>query len=213
MNTFGSSLYSMNLSLIDEEISQLLSKITGQKLQSQDISPLTLFMAALMTVLLGVIFADTKVDAEEEQRLQKILDGFLPLDDELRQLTQLMIGGIDWHHVYLNPTHWITLTAPLSASEKLLLIALGYQMSAADSKMDAREQQYLQTMAERIDLAPKYLAVLQAGFGGEGTVEPKIWQEVQTLLALDHFKALEPTFIEVVKSLVAELAKVLNLPQ
>lgn len=199
----------MDLSLINPATADLLSRITGRKLGTEDITPLTLFIAALMTVLLGVILADTQVHVGEEVRLQRMMDHFASIDDTLYQLMQVMIGGIDWHHVYLNPEYWLILTHPLSAAERLLLIGLGHQMSIADHKMDVREKKYLQTLAEQIAVKPKHFKLIQAGLSGEGkgrAKELKIWQEVQELMEPNQFKDLSPTLVSMAEALLTDLS-------
>ena len=68
----------MEISLIDSEAVALLSRITGQKLSQRDITPPVIFLAALVTVLLGVMFADGTVTDEEKQRWQKTINQFIP---------------------------------------------------------------------------------------------------------------------------------------
>lgn len=68
----------MDMALVDPETVALLSRLTGQKLSSRDITPTVIFITALITVLIGVIFADDTVTDEEKQRLQKIINSFIP---------------------------------------------------------------------------------------------------------------------------------------
>ena len=63
----------MDTSRVTSETVDLLSRITGQKLSQRDITPQVLFLASLVTVLMGVIFVDGTVEEEEKQSLLNIL--------------------------------------------------------------------------------------------------------------------------------------------
>jgi uncharacterized tellurite resistance protein B-like protein len=68
----------MNKSLITPETVELVSRLTGQKLSKEDISPPVVFLVALVTVLLGVIYADGTVSAEETQRMRTTFVELIP---------------------------------------------------------------------------------------------------------------------------------------
>jgi uncharacterized tellurite resistance protein B-like protein len=159
----------MDTTLVDSEAVDLLSRITGYKLSQRDLTPPVIFMAALVTVLLGVMLVDGTVTDEEKQRWQKTINRFIPSGGNVRQLTQLLSKGIRQHQVYKKLNELLTLAAPLSESERLLLIGFGYEMSAADGDMDAREQKYLEAIANRLKINPRHLAVLEAGLTHQGT--------------------------------------------
>lgn len=74
----------MDTSLIGTEAADLLSRITGQKLSQRDLTPPVIFLSSLVTVLLGVIFADSQVTSEEKQRLQATLNKFIPSSSNVR---------------------------------------------------------------------------------------------------------------------------------
>lgn len=181
----------MDQSKIGLDLAKLLSRITGQKLSPHDINPMLLFMAALITILLGVIYADKNISAKEERRLQRMIDLLIPTEDEIYSVCQVMMGGIDWHHVYNNPNELSILTAPLSQPEILLLMALGYEMSSADGKADYQETMYLQASGNRLGANPKHLAVLEAIFAGKGTLNKVDLDMVQTLLDPLRFHDLD----------------------
>lgn len=195
----------MDLSQINDETIDLLTRITNKKLKQEDITPLLIFLAALITVLLGVIFADAAVAYSEEQRLQKNLDAFVPMDENLQNLTQLMIGGIDWHHVYINPSDWLLLTAPLSYPERLLIMGLGYEMSAADGNIDPRETMYLREVGGRLGIASKQLLVLEMMAKGKDMPRDQSLDEVRELLNPGRFQNLDPAFVQVAAHLSQQL--------
>ncbi|MEC4882835.1 MAG: hypothetical protein SAL70_16090 [Scytonema sp. PMC 1070.18] len=84
----------MDTSLISFEAADLLSRITGQKLNRRDLTPLVIFLANLVMVLLGVMFVDGTVAEEEKQRLLTTLYRFSNPESDIRRLTHLMIKGI-----------------------------------------------------------------------------------------------------------------------
>ncbi|MHC5730785.1 MAG: hypothetical protein ACYTXY_43105, partial [Nostoc sp.] len=84
----------MNTFLIGNQVVDLLSRITGQKLTQRDATRPVIFLANLVTVLLGVMFVDGIVTDEEKQRLLAILYRFSTPGSDVRRLTHLMIKGI-----------------------------------------------------------------------------------------------------------------------
>ncbi|MBD0310295.1 MAG: TerB family tellurite resistance protein, partial [Microcoleus sp. T1-bin1] len=83
----------MDTSLISPKTVELVSRLTGQRLRQEDISPPVLFLGGLVTVLLGVIYADGTVGAEETQRLRATLTELIPANNSLRQLVMAMVKG------------------------------------------------------------------------------------------------------------------------
>jgi uncharacterized tellurite resistance protein B-like protein/GTPase Era involved in 16S rRNA processing len=195
----------MDTSLISTEAVALLSHITGQKLSQRDITPPVIFMAALVTVLLGVMFVDGTITDEEKQRWQKTINRFIPPGGNVRQLTQLLSKGIRQNQVYKKLNELLTLAAPLSESERLLLIGFGYEMSAADGDMDAREKKYLEVIANRLGINSRHLAVLEAGFTNQEIVELAALDEVQSLLAPARFHELDTIFVKAASDMLAAL--------
>lgn len=101
--------------LVDSEVVDLLSRITGQKLSQRELTSPVIFLAAMVTVVSGVIYVDGLVTDEEKQRLQATLNRFLPTDDVL-QFTQLMVRGVRQQQLYKKPNELVKLAAPLSKS-------------------------------------------------------------------------------------------------
>lgn len=195
----------MNTVLVESEAVDLLSRITGQKLSQRDINTYVIFLAALITVLLGVTVADNTVTDEEKQRWQKTINRFIPPEGNVRQLTQLMSKGVRQNQVYKKLNELLILTASLSESEKLLLISFGYEMSAADGEMDSREKKYLEIVANHLEINPQYLAVLEAGFSHKGTIDPAALNEVQFLLDPARFQSLDTLFVKAASDMLSAL--------
>ncbi|HLO50318.1 MAG TPA: TerB family tellurite resistance protein [Kamptonema sp.] len=197
----------MDTTLISFEVVDLLSRISGQRLRPQDISPLVVFVAALISVLRGVIIIDRTVAVEEEERLQKTLKAFVNAERDRIPLIQRILKGVAKQQVYFNPTELVTLTSLFSDSEKLLLIGFGYEMSAADGEFDMREQMYLQSIAHRLGIDPRYTAVLDTIFAKEGNIDREALDEVQILLDPAEFESHNPVFAKAAKHLLSLLVK------
>ncbi|HEY9707642.1 MAG TPA: TerB family tellurite resistance protein, partial [Oculatellaceae cyanobacterium] len=193
----------MDTTRVSSEAVELLSRLTGQKLSQKELTPPVIFLTALVTVLLGVIFADSQVTSEEKQRLQATLNKFIPPTGNVRQLTQLMVKRVRENLDYTKPSLLVKLIAPLSISERLLLISFGYEMSAADGEMDAREKRYLEIITDRLNINPRHLAVLEAVFSRQGTVDTAALDEVQSLLDPSRFHELDTVFINAASNIVA----------
>jgi uncharacterized tellurite resistance protein B-like protein len=172
----------MDTSLVNPQIVDLLSRITGQKLTQRELTPPVIFLANLVTILLGIIFVDGIVAEQEKQRLLKALYRFSTPESGVRQLTHLMIKGVKENQLYKKINDLVTVSIPLSDSEKLLLIGFGYEMSATDDEMDFREKQYLEIVAKKLGINQKHLAVLEAGFTNQNIVDSIALEEVRFLL-------------------------------
>ncbi len=170
----------MDQSQISAGTLELLSRITGRELQQDELNPLLVFLAALVTVLLGVMLVDRAIADAEKQELQQTLSSFLTLDDQTRELTQQLVAGVQRHQIYIIPNELLKLTALLSKSEKVLLIGLGYKMAAADGEVDLRESMYLQAIASRLLLSTTEVTVL----ANNHPSEPDDLEALNTIKAL-----------------------------
>lgn len=195
----------MDTSLVTSETVELLSRITGQKLNQRDITPQVIFLASLVTVLLGVIFVDGTVAEEEKQKLLNILYRFSLPESGVRRLTHLIIKGVKENQTYKKIRDVVTLTAPFSESEKLLLIGFGYEISAADGEMDSREKKYLEIVAKHLCIKPQHLAVLEIGFTHQGNVEPDALNELHFLLDPSRFQELDTIFVKAASDMLNAL--------
>lgn len=203
----GVSFLIMDTTTITAEVVELLCRISRQKLREQDITPLVVFLTALISIMRGVMVIDRTIAAQEEERLQKTLKAFASGDRERVELIQRLVKGISKQQVYFNPTELLTLTALFSESEKLLLIGSGYEMSAADGYIDLREQMYLQSIANRLGLDSRHIAVIDTLFTKEGTLDLEAFAEVKALLDPGQFESREPVFGKAAKHLLGILAR------
>jgi len=107
-------------------------------------------------------------------------------------------------------TDLLTMTAPLSEAERLLLIGFSYEMSAADGAIAPPEKKYLEAIANRLGINPRHLAVLEAGFSNRGTVEPGALDEVRFLLDPAQFQSLDAMFVKAASDMLTVLG---SLPE
>ncbi|MGA9381902.1 MAG: dynamin family protein [Phormidium sp.] len=196
----------MDTKLVDSQAVDLLSNITGQKLSKEDVTPSVIFLAALVTLLLGVIYADSQVTEEEKQRLQKTINKFIPAQGGVRELTKLMVKGVKENLDYTKPTNLLKLTSCFSKSQKLLLLSFGYEMSAADGSIDAREKRYLEVIADWLGVKSAHLAVLEAGFSRQENVNAAALLEVKSLLDPAHFRDLDTIFVKAANDILESLS-------
>ena len=195
----------MDTSLISPKTVELVSRLTGQRLRQEDISPPVLFLGGLVTVLLGVIYADGTVGAEETQRLRATLTELIPANNSLRQLVMAMVKGVRDQQVYKKLTEFLALTSCFSEEEKLLLISFGYQMSAADGTIEEREKQYLKIIANRLGIDARFLTVLEASFSNQAISDTAALAEVHSLLDPAQFQSLDSLFVRAASHIIEHL--------
>jgi hypothetical protein len=176
----------VNTWVVNSELVALLSKITDQPLEEKDVNPSLVFIATLLTILRGVILMDKVVELEEEEQLLATLKSFINGNEKTYEMTSAMLAGVEIHQVYLDPNAIVTLSTPLPSSVKLLLIGLGYIMSASDGDIDFRERLYLQSIASRLQVDGQQLALLDTCFTEGENVEPETLSEL--LLLLDPYR-------------------------
>jgi len=195
----------MDTSQIGSEAVDLLSRITGHNFTQKDLTPPVIFLAALITVLLGVIHADGKATDVEIRRLLTTLNQFAFPDSDVCRLAHLMIKGVRENKLYTKCNDLQTLTALLSESERLLLISFGYEMSAVNGEIGVCEKKYLQIIGNCLGIASRYSSVLEATFSSQVIVEPEALDEVYSLLNPNKFEVLDSLFIKAANSILTNL--------
>lgn len=195
----------MAISLVGLETVDLVSRITGQKLSQRDLTPPVIFIAGLVTVLLGVIFVGGTVAEPEKQKLLATLYRFSTPESDVRRLTHLMIKGVKTNQLYKASEELVSLTASLTKSQQLLLMSLGYEMSATDGQMDYRKKSYLKNVAKRLGVNPQHLAVLETAFTHQEKFAPTALEEVHFLLDPVHFHEIDPIFVKAARDILVAL--------
>ncbi|MEM7714191.1 MAG: dynamin family protein [Cyanobacteria bacterium P01_A01_bin.68] len=195
----------MDTSLVNQEAVDLLSHLTGKNLSQRDVTPPVIFLASLVTVLLGVIFVDGKVAEEEKKRLLTTLYRFSTSESDVRKLTHLIMKGVKEHQLYRKSDDLRTLTASLTESQRLLLIGFGYEMSAADGEIDFREKKYLEILGTHLNINLQDLAVLEVAFTHQSSVDSSALEEVRFLLEPIRFQELDTIFVKTARDMLAIL--------
>jgi hypothetical protein len=134
-----------------------------------------------------------------------LLESFVTPEHSLYALAQEMIQGIERQQVYLNPQQVLTLAIPLSESERLLLVALGYEMAASDGSVDARETMYLRAIAHRLDVHVRHITALEDGFGQQEIADPEALIQIKALLDPSFFQTAELDLSKIANNLLAAL--------
>ncbi|BAY61552.1 dynamin family protein [Calothrix brevissima NIES-22] len=200
----------MNTLLDNRQAIDLLSHLTGQKLGQKDLTPPVIFLASLVTVLVGVMFVDGKVTDLEKQRLLATLYRFSIPESDVRRLTHLLIKGVKENQLYTKADDLLILTAPLTESQRLLLIGFGYEMSAADGEIDSREKKYLEIVAKHLSINTQNLTILESAFTNQENIDLVALKEVRFLLDTARFHDLDTLFVKAARDMLATLP---NLPE
>lgn len=175
-------------------VAQLLSQLADKSFHAESITELEVFLVALSALLVRVIYADGQVTDQEKQRLQKIFRQFIPKNSPLNQLVQSIVKGVQLNKLYQKPSELIALCEALSESERLLLIALGYELAIADGSIDPKERQYLQLIAEQLKISLPLLNVLESALLKQTIADAALLEEVRYQLDPARFQALNPVF-------------------
>ena len=192
----------MDISLINSESLALLSRMAGQELQKKDATPAVVFMASLLCVLMGVIYQDGKITHEERERWQTNLTRLIPANSNLKKLVPIFTKHILFFRIYNNFNDLLLLMSTLSDSEKLLLIGFGYQMSASDGEIELREKDYLENLANQINIDSRHIQIFESAFTDLIIEDQEALGEVHSLLDPAQFQLLDNIFVLAAKNIV-----------
>lgn len=195
----------MDISLINSESLALLSRMAGQELQKKDATPAVVFMASLLCVLMGVIYQDGKITPEERERWQTNLTRLIPPNSNLKKLVPIFTKHILFFRIYKNFNDLLLLMSTLSDSEKLLLIGFGYQMSASDGEIELREKDYLENLANQINIDSRHIQIFESAFTDVIIEDQEALIEVHSLLDPAQFQLLDNIFVLAAKNIVEVL--------
>ncbi|SKB11908.1 conserved hypothetical protein [Planktothrix sp. PCC 11201] len=192
----------MDISLINSESLALLSRMAGQELQKKDATPAVVFMASLLCVLMGVIYQDDKITPQERERWQTNLTRLIPPNSNLKKLVPIFTKHILFFKIHKNFHDLLLLISTLSDSEKLLLIGFGYQMSASDGEMELREKDYLENLANQVNIDSRHIQIFESAFTDLVIEDQEALIEVHSLLDLAQFQLLDNIFVVAAKNIV-----------
>lgn len=184
---------------------ELLSRITNRHVRAEEVNSSVAFIAAMITVMLGVIHVDKTVTDAEKKQLQVILNELAPVGNKIRPWMQQLLHGIQEQKIYSNLTDFITLTSSLSESQKLLLISLSYKLAAIDNHVHLKEKSYLMTMARQLKINPDLLEVLDAGFCYHQFCTQESLDQFKRLLDPVNFEFLDPLLMESAEQILAQI--------
>ena len=179
--------------LVSSEAVELISRLTTRKLHHTQITPELIFLASLVTMTLGVMFADGVVTESETELLEKTIEQLIPSKGDVTVLIQQFIDGNRENAVYQNPSEWLKLTASLSQQERTLLMSFSYEMSAVDGIIDSSEKEYLKAAANALKVPSQYTEVLEAWYSGE-QVDESVWNDLQKFINPQNFSHLKRHF-------------------
>ncbi len=182
-----------------------LSELIDRQVKEEQANDLLIFVAALSAVGMGVIAVDGEVTIQEKHLLGHTLQRFIASGDPLIALAREIFNGIKKYKIYSNTNELSKLTGILDEPEKLLLIALGYEMAIADGLLDPTEEQYLRNLARQCDLEDHLIDSLQNGLLGEPYGDRHVNKQLQFLLDPAQFKDLDPVFSQVAEEILAKL--------
>jgi len=196
----------MNTELIGVQAVKLLSKLTNQDLTVHDITPQVMFIADLIAMLKGVIYADGKVSEDEVSQFKTILSKLHLTSKKTSEISKILFSGIQKYKLHAGLDEFLVLLVPLSESERLLLFGFGYRMAMADSTLDASESKYLRDLGKRLEVESRYLDVLESSFGGK-SYNAKDFQEVCNLVDPARLHDLGTVFVNAADDLFTALNK------
>ena len=195
----------MDIAKISNESIELLSLITGKKLTKKDVTPSVLFLANLIIILIGVIYADGKVVEEEKARLKITIYKFISPKSYILELTKSIIYEVSKQQLYKKLETILKLIKPLSIPEKLLLISFGYEMSTADGYIDIRETRYLEIVGKNLGIKPQILQLLKTGFIHQENLDQKSIDKLKYLLHPARFHHLDNVFVKAASEMLNTL--------
>ncbi len=196
----------LGLRFVSLDTVELLSHLTGKKLSKIDITPLVVFLSALLTITWGVMLADGVQQEEEKRLLAKTIKRLIPQkSNDVREMMEILLKSISQSDIYRHHQEWLKVTASLSESEKILMLSFSYEMSAADGDISTEERKYLQETANCLGVEPKYAAVLAAGFGGDGIDDTAAFESLKSVIHPDKFQEMDEIFVNAARYILDTL--------
>ena len=151
---------------------------------------------------MGVIYQDGKITHEERERWQTNLTRLIPANSNLKKLVPIFTKHILFFRIYNNFNDLLLLMSTLSDSEKLLLIGFGYQMSASDGEIELREKDYLENLANQINIDSRHIQIFESAFTDLIIEDQEALGEVHSLLDPAQFQLLDNIFVLAAKNIV-----------
>jgi predicted GTPase/uncharacterized tellurite resistance protein B-like protein len=162
------------------------------------------FLTAILAVLNGVSFADGTLEEKEREKLAKTLSRLCGHNEQVYALTKVISQGLQKQKLY-SLDNVILLTEHSSVPEKLLLLALGYEMSVADGEMEPSEQKYLKRIANVLEIDSQYQTAIEALFVDPKNIDLGILDDLRSLLDPSRFRDLDTIFVFAAEQIFEQL--------
>ncbi len=182
---------------------EILTQITGKSVQSHHLTPRFLFLSAMTTVLVGVIYSDGQVADQEKSYLKKVFSQFAAPESTLGKILWLMARGIRDNRIYSNQSALTCLTQELSESEKLLILGFGCRVAVVDGVVEEQEREYLRQVAIALNISDVYAIALLSDSATD--IDASILNELHCLLDPQRFQNLEPAIVKAASWLRSKL--------
>lgn len=189
----------MPLTLSTAEITsaEILTQITGQSVQTHQLTPRLLFLSGMATVLVGTIYADGQLADQEKHYLQRVLRQFVTPESSFGQMISLLVRGIRKNRTYANQSTLTCLTQTLSESERLLILGFGCRLAISDGEVEQREVDYLRQVAIALNISDSYaIALLTNPETDTPDVDASVFNELHCLLDPQRFQNIDPTIVK-----------------
>jgi len=177
------------------ELSDLLTRIIGQKVHENHVSHRLLLVTTLLTSLIGVIYADNKIDESEKEILKSTLDEFIPSSSHMRKLVKPILVGLSQNKTYLRKDDISKMSFCLTTSDKLLIIGLCYRLANADGELAKPERDYIEAISKIFGIDSQYLPFLTGSLNNQ-ELSQSIKFEINSLLDPHNFQHIDPTFAQ-----------------
>lgn len=191
-------------------LADMLQLALGEPIQDDEIDDSICFLAAIVLVLVGTIYVDGEIDDEEKQHFYRVLRQFFP-KERFGELTQKVVQGTLKHKLFRQTTAFQLCTESFSISERLLVVSFGYQISASDGEMHAKELKYLQKIGQLLNLEIRYLSIFERGFLGLPIEDQLSLQQVRHWLDPVRFQALDTVFVEAASFMEEHLPEISSI--
>ncbi|MBE9063079.1 dynamin family protein, partial [cf. Phormidesmis sp. LEGE 11477] len=176
---------------------ELLTQITGQQVLNRDLTPRIMFLSSMVTVLVGVAYADGQLADRESLYLQKVLSQFVSPKSSLGKMISLMLKGVQRHKIYARPNAIGCLMSTLSVSEKLIILGFGCRLAIADGHAEAQERQYLETVASAAAVPTQQIKALFSCLDGkQSEVNQDAVEELRWLLDPQRFQSIDTAIVK-----------------
>ena len=190
---------------------KILAQITGQNLPNQHLTPQIMFLSAMTSVLAGVAYSDGQLTDQEKLCFKETLSQLVSPKSSAGKIISLMLKGIQKHKIYTDIDAIGCLANELSVSEKLIILGFGHRLAIADGYVEAKERQYLDTVASAIGVPDQHVkAFFSCLDNKQSEVSPDAIEELRWLLDPQRFQNIDP---EVVRAASFFPSKFLTQPK